>query len=187
MSLLLDAYVPALQKFDLLISVVRAFQYAIYSLYACCLLVLFSLVMGAFCHHPKAGKVAIGLCFVPGYLLTTLVWACFSYSHNLIQKEVEQVLGLVGLKWKDVGTAKPKGGIELTNGSNQNRNKLAEALTKKTEFAQVEWDAFEITGLRADHFVQAGGTYFQPAPPSITHQPDLVGQWISGRIKVEAL
>jgi hypothetical protein len=63
---------------------------------------------------------------------------------------------LSGLKWHK--TQKGKSDDELTNA------KLTEALATKTEFTQVEWDAFGIKGLNMDHFIQLGGSYFQPVP-----------------------
>ena len=40
---------------------------------------------------------------------------------------------------------------------------LSEALEKKTEFTQEEWEAFGITALRMGHFIKAGDKFFQPA------------------------
>jgi len=39
---------------------------------------------------------------------------------------------------------------------------LAEALKGKTTFSRSEWNAFNITDLRTDHYVKVGENYFQP-------------------------
>ena len=62
-----------------------------------------------------------------------------------------------GLVWKAPLTEMPSGGIELVN------EKLAAALSSKTEFTQEEWDAFGIDELCSDHFVRVGDVYFHPA------------------------
>jgi hypothetical protein len=63
----------------------------------------------------------------------------------------------LGFKWRKVGDEKPSQGEELIN------ERLAAALEKSTEFTRTEWEAFDITGLRTDHFVKSGASYFQPA------------------------
>ena len=40
---------------------------------------------------------------------------------------------------------------------------LADALTRQTEFAQREWDAFGVRGLRMSQLVKAGDAYYRPA------------------------
>ena len=50
----------------------------------------------------------------------------------------------------------PESGIELTS------TELAAALETKTEFTTEEWDVFGIGDLQLDHFVKAGGKYYQP-------------------------
>ena len=62
-----------------------------------------------------------------------------------------------GLKWESAGTAKPTKGTELNN------EKLADALVSKLEFTNKEWDKFEISGLRKDHFIKSGDMYFKPS------------------------
>lgn len=60
-----------------------------------------------------------------------------------------------GLKWRKIhGT--PISGEELTN------ERLAEALATASEFTQVEWDAFDVKGLRTDHFIRSHTSYYQP-------------------------
>ena len=66
---------------------------------------------------------------------------------------------LSDLVWEADGVAKPPSGQELTN------KKLSQALESKTQFTQDEWNKFGITGLRADHFIKSGASYFRPAPP----------------------
>ena len=62
-----------------------------------------------------------------------------------------------GLKWREAGDGTPRSGQELTNAQ------LSEALKTRTEFAQAEWDAFNVKGLRMDHFIKSDAAYFQPA------------------------
>lgn len=69
--------------------------------------------------------------------------------------------GTLGLKWKDVGTARPWSGT-WSGTKLLNNAKLSEALTKKQEFTQAEWDAFGIKALTVDHFIIASGKYFEP-------------------------
>ncbi len=63
-----------------------------------------------------------------------------------------------GLKWSSAGRKAPARGEELTNA------KLADALTRKTEFEQREWDSFGIDApVRPETFIESGGSYFRPA------------------------
>ena len=63
-----------------------------------------------------------------------------------------------GLKWINVGTAKPEKGTPLVH-----NERLAEALKRHpTEFNKQEWEAFCITGLRLNHFIKSGDSYFKP-------------------------
>jgi hypothetical protein len=64
-----------------------------------------------------------------------------------------------GLMWMNVGATKPTRGREL------NHPGLGEALGRKTEFTQTEWDALSIDNLLADDFIQSGDEYFKPARP----------------------
>ena len=61
-----------------------------------------------------------------------------------------------GLKWKEVGTATPINGTELTNEA------LAKALETEREFTQAEWDSFDIEDLTVGHFIRVGDEYFLP-------------------------
>jgi len=63
----------------------------------------------------------------------------------------------LGLKWLNVGHRKPTPGQELEH------QQLCEALAGKTEFTQQEWDGFNVTNLREDHFVKSGHDHFKPA------------------------
>jgi len=63
----------------------------------------------------------------------------------------------LGLKWHNVGPAKPTPGKELEH------PRLREALGDKTEFTQHEWDGFGVANLRVDHFVKSGDDYYKPA------------------------
>ena len=63
----------------------------------------------------------------------------------------------LGSRWKNVGVSKPKGGRELSN------DKLAAALTSKTEFSVHEWEEFGITDLREDDYIKSNTSYFKPA------------------------
>ena len=65
-------------------------------------------------------------------------------------------LPVSGLKWSDVGTAKPKNGTSVQN------KKLAQALKKKTEFTEEEWEDFDIAGLHLDHFIKSDNSYYMP-------------------------
>ena len=67
-----------------------------------------------------------------------------------------------GLKWQSVGTSEPATGQQLFNTS------LEEALSRKTELTQEEWNAFGISNLSKDHFVKSGDSYFTPAAAGTT-------------------
>ena len=62
---------------------------------------------------------------------------------------------VVGLKWKSLGSTKPKGS-ELSN------KKLAKALKSKMEFTQKEWSSFGVKKLHVENFVKSAGSYFGP-------------------------
>ena len=61
-----------------------------------------------------------------------------------------------GLTWRNAGDTHPAGGRSLEN------PQLAEALTRKTEFTQQEWEAFGIKDLRSNDFIRSGDSYFHP-------------------------
>lgn len=61
-----------------------------------------------------------------------------------------------GLRWKNVGSTRPKFGVELKNAV------LSQQLLDQTEFEQHEWDSFCVSGLRAEHYVGAGHCFFKP-------------------------
>ena len=62
-----------------------------------------------------------------------------------------------GLKWNNVGSARPANGNEFAN------DELASALQSKTIFTQEDWDVFGIKDLHMDNFIKSGVSYFQPA------------------------
>jgi len=77
-----------------------------------------------------------------------------------IKDVIASLASTLGSKWLRVGNAAP------TAGNAFEHPELAQALISKSEFTQQEWEAFEITDLRADHFIKSGDTYFQPASKS---------------------
>ena len=83
-----------------------------------------------------------------------------SFLANLDQLLQAEYKTALGLKWQNVGSSKPAMGQELEH------QQLCEALGDKTEFTQHEWDGFNITNLREDHFVKSGDNYFKPAAKS---------------------
>jgi len=72
-----------------------------------------------------------------------------------------------GLKWSS-STERPSHGRELSNPA------LAAALQIQTEFTQEGWDAFGISDLGMDHFIQAGSSYFAPAAARAAQASDVV-------------
>ena len=72
---------------------------------------------------------------------------------------------LVGLKWRNVGTERPRQGQELTN------EKLSTALQHKAEFGKGEWDEFGIKGLRIDNYIKSGASFLQPDARGSMHLP----------------
>jgi len=50
----------------------------------------------------------------------------------------------------------------VPNGTELRNEALANALQHKQDFTQKEWEAFGVSGLRCDHYVNAGGEYFVP-------------------------
>ena len=77
-------------------------------------------------------------------------------EESLQSAAVSGRLRMSGLRWVSIGPAKPSMGRLLQNAQ------LAAALAHQTEFTQEEWDALRVSGLRHDHFVQVGTSYFQP-------------------------
>jgi hypothetical protein len=62
------------------------------------------------------------------------------------------------LKWRNAGASKPDKGRELEHA------KLAQALARKTEFTQREWEALGITQqLAPGDYIKAGDNYYKPA------------------------
>jgi hypothetical protein len=83
-----------------------------------------------------------------------------------------------GLRWRNVGRRKPQG-EELTD---DNIGRLKDELKRRTTFRQEEWDKLEVTKLRTDHFVEAGGCYFQPADEEHAERVELRKRllWVFG-------
>ena len=88
-------------------------------------------------------------------------------------QEFEEVLGLIrdkwsvvksrhiGLGWEYVGLEAPTGGEELVN------TKLSNALKRRTDFTQREFDKFQIqVNLSESTYVKSGGNYFKPVGKS---------------------
>jgi len=72
-----------------------------------------------------------------------------------------------GLKWIQIGSAKPTNGRELSNAA------LADALASKTEFTQPQWDTFGIKDLHFADFVRVGNVYYRPGG---NVEPDILGK-----------
>ena len=80
----------------------------------------------------------------------------FRRRANKVEGGGAEASGLLGLRWRRVGRLRP-GGVELRHAE------LRAALLLKSAFTPAEWEAFSVGHtLRTDHFVCAGGTYFQP-------------------------
>ena len=89
-----------------------------------------------------------------------------------------------GLKWKNVGMAKPTHGREIGN------DKLKKMLARKTEFQATEWEDFGID-LRPDDFVKAGDSYFKPVDrwrieDGNSMDPDVLLEMLKQEIQAEA-
>jgi hypothetical protein len=67
-----------------------------------------------------------------------------------------------GLMWSVVGDVRP-------NGQKLINSRLAAALKGKTNFTEDEWLNFGIQGLRADHYIKSGGTFYQPLDIEVLH------------------
>jgi hypothetical protein len=80
-----------------------------------------------------------------------------------------------GLKWANTGATQPAKGRILEN------SKLAEALARKTEFTEQEWESFGIKYLSKDAYIQsgAGGSYFKPEVGAMfRHREERVQEYI---------
>ena len=98
---------------------------------------------------------------VTEYLLETEFRAYWEMKPNsekeeLAQKGIVDVSPPLGLLWEAIGATRPTEGNLLSNGSLQN------ALGKRQEFSQDEWNAFKITELRDIDFIKSGDQYFRP-------------------------
>ena len=75
----------------------------------------------------------------------------------------DRPVAVPGLRWLSIGPTAPAEGKELIHDA------LAEALRQKDPFSPVfsqeEWDAFGITGVRSNHYVKSGTSFFQPERP----------------------
>ena len=73
-----------------------------------------------------------------------------------------------GRKWQDVSKlyelsfANPALAEALKEKTEFTNAALAVALKEKTELTEKEWEAFGITGLRLDHFIKSGDSYYMP-------------------------
>jgi len=63
------------------------------------------------------------------------------------------------LKWRNAGNEKPYEAEELTN------VRLEAALQQKLEFTLEEWGKFGVVGVRRNHAIKSGTSYFQPVDP----------------------
>ena len=74
----------------------------------------------------------------------------------------------LGLRWKNVGPAKPAAGEEIMGNDN-----LAEALsdcTDQKDFTEEEWDSFNIDDVDRTSFIKSkDGSYFQPVGRKTRH------------------
>ena len=66
--------------------------------------------------------------------------------------------GSPGVKWKEMGSQKPKKGKEI-----QNKALAAKLQQKQLEFTEEELDGFEIDRICYNNFIKSGGSYFKPA------------------------
>lgn len=75
-----------------------------------------------------------------------------------------QAARLTGLRWREIGGKRPTKGVELTNAqlSEALLTKLEFVRTERDAFTQEEWDAFAITSLAKDHYIEAKGRYYVP-------------------------
>jgi hypothetical protein len=81
---------------------------------------------------------------------TTYKWLICEKSELLDRKAT-------GLKWKNLGTEKPKYGKQINNEKLSNK-----FLESKLEFTYNEWSKFEINNLIGSDYVKAGNNYYQP-------------------------
>ena len=63
---------------------------------------------------------------------------------------------MLGLMWEDAGSEKPQGNV-ISN------PELAEALSKTVQFAQQQWDKFEVSNLSYNSYIKVGDKFFKPA------------------------
>ena len=85
----------------------------------------------------------------------------------LVTKCLEQCGGALGLKWKVIGSQRPKTGHEIKNA------KLAKALEQNIIFSKAEFEEFGITSLSRTSYIQAGSPgnikYLMPVGGSVQH------------------
>eukprot|EP00966_Prymnesium_polylepis_P305543 7060771-Prymnesium_polylepis.1 len=77
-----------------------------------------------------------------------------AWQISKISEDVQQLAS--GLEWCDAGAEEPKHSTELSN------ERLAQALKRRTKFAEDEWEAFGINELKEEHFIKSGDKYFKP-------------------------
>lgn len=91
----------------------------------------------------------------------------------------EVVQAACGLKWRKVGAN------QTTQGMGLNNNELREALKRKTEFTQQEWEAFKIADLCRNDYIKVGDSYFRPCgavPSGIQLEAPSLAQALSGSV-----
>uniref|UniRef100_A0A7S4HDF0 Uncharacterized protein n=2 Tax=Prymnesium polylepis TaxID=72548 RepID=A0A7S4HDF0_9EUKA len=109
---------------------------------------------------PPAPKGRTGALKPRERLADALQAAAAKYYASEQDPRVDRGLSASGLRWKNVGTEKPAGLEELSN------EKLADALNRKTDFTQEEWNEFRVRNLRMSHVIlSSDGFYFRPAAP----------------------
>jgi len=92
-------------------------------------------------------------------------------SRDFRRKEKIKRGPALGLKWRCIGATEPTKGRLLKSSDSE----LAQALSNKTEFTKIQWEAFGIRDLRTDDFIESSGTYYTPA---VTH-------WMSTQLDLE--
>ena len=80
---------------------------------------------------------------------------------QVFKSHIEPAAASLGLKWVNIGLAKPATGTEI------HRNKLlADALADKSEFSKDELAAFKVSDLSYSSYIAVGDSYFRPAAPT---------------------
>ena len=72
-------------------------------------------------------------------------------------RKVADATALLGTKWEEIGTDRPKTGQEISNQG------LATALESKVEFGKTELDGFKVLNLTAECYIKVRDKYLRPA------------------------